>query len=203
MTDVQSRVNRGQFLRNGAKGTLVLATSGGILASMDGIAYAKGVTKSDIATLQVGYIAESLAVKIYTAIVHNFHAFKGLQNKDYFVAALQNEKDHKAAWGQALGSHKPTGFTLTIPKSVTASTHNLLKTGVALETAFVETYLGAVQSFSSTALKLAAAKVAANEASHFSFFDAAYGGHGVTKSFPGTVKASDAAALLKTDGFLS
>ena len=61
MTEVRSAVSRGQFLRNGAKGTLVLATSGGILASMDGIAFAKGVTKSDIATLQVGYIAESLA----------------------------------------------------------------------------------------------------------------------------------------------
>jgi hypothetical protein len=35
---------------------------------------------------------------------------------------------------------------------------------VALETAFVETYLGAVKSLSSTDLKLTAAKVAANEA---------------------------------------
>jgi hypothetical protein len=57
-----------------------------------------------------------------------------------------------------------------------------VKSGVALETAFVETYLGAVKSFSSTDLKVAAAAVGANEASHFSFFDAAFGGHGVLPS---------------------
>jgi hypothetical protein len=203
MSEVHSAVSRGKFLRNGAKGTLVLATSGGILASMDGIAFAKGVTKSDISTLQVGYIAESLAVKVYEAIIANFSKFKGLQNKDYFVAALANEKAHKAAWKKALGSKTPTGFTLSIPAAATSSTKNLLATGVALETAFVETYLGAVKSFSSTDLKVAAGAVAANEATHFSFFDAAFGGHGVLPSFPGNIKASAAAALLKKDGFLS
>jgi Ferritin-like domain len=194
-------VSRGQFIRNSAKGSLVLVGAGGVLASMDGVAFAKGVTKSDIATLQVGYIAESLAVKVYETILANFSKFK-LQNKDYFQRALQNEKDHRAAWGQALGSKKPHGFTLHIPKSAVASTHALLGTGVALETAFVETYLGAVKSFSSTELKLAAAKVASNEATHFSFFDAAFGGHAVLPSFPGTITAGAAAATLTKDGFI-
>lgn len=202
MTEVQSPVSRGQFLRNGAKGSLVLVGATGVLASMDGVAFAKGVTKSDIATLQVGYIAESLAVKVYEAILANFSKFK-LQNKDYFQRALQNEKDHKARWGKALGSRKPTGFSLHIPKTAVASTHALLGTGVALETAFVETYLGAVKSFSSTELKLAAAEVASNEATHFSFFDAAFGGHAVLPSFPGTITAANAAATLKKDGFIS
>lgn len=203
MTEVNTPVSRGQFIRNTAKGSLVLAGAGGILASMDGVAFAKGATKSDIATLQVGFIAESLAVKVYEAIVANFSKFKGLQNKDYFQKALQNEKEHKAAWGKALGSKTPTGFTLHIPKAAVASTHALLATGVALETAFVKTYLGAVQSFSSTDLKLAAAQVASNEATHFSFFDAAMGGHAVLPSFPGTLKAATAAATLKQDGFIS
>ncbi|MGZ4169756.1 MAG: hypothetical protein ACXVRN_00165, partial [Solirubrobacteraceae bacterium] len=81
MTEVQTTVSRGHFLRNGAKGSLVLVGAGGLLASMDGIAFAKGVTKSDIATLQVGYIAESLAVKVYETILANFSKFK-LQDKD-------------------------------------------------------------------------------------------------------------------------
>ncbi len=63
-----------------------------------------------------------------------------------------------------------------------------------LETAFVEAYLGAVETFSSLDLKVVAAKVAACEATHFSFFDAAagagpaanLGGHGVLPSLPGT-----------------
>jgi hypothetical protein len=136
MTEAQSPVNRGQFLRNGAKGSMVLLGTGGLLASMDGIAFAKGVTKSDIATLQVGYIAESLAVKVYETILANFSKFK-LDNRDYFERALRNEKDHRAAWGKALGAKKPTGFSLHIPKAAVASTHALLGTGVALETAFV------------------------------------------------------------------
>ena len=211
--DVNPTVNRGQFIKNGAKGSLVLVGAGGtLLASMDGIAFAKGVTKSDIATLQVGYIAESLAVKVYTTIIANFSSFTGLKNKDYFVAALKNEKDHRAAWAKALGTkHTPKSFKLHIPAAVTKSTAALTGTGCALEMAFVETYLGAVKSFSSTDLKVAAASVAANEASHYSFFSAAnggtvpaaLGGHGVLPSFPTTLAASTAASILTKDGFIS
>ncbi|HET9101737.1 MAG TPA: ferritin-like domain-containing protein [Solirubrobacteraceae bacterium] len=205
MTDVtQSAVSRGQFIKNGAKGSLVLVGAGGALATMDGVAFAKGVTKSDIATLQVGYIAESLAVKVYSTIIDNFSSFKGLKNKDYFVAALKNEVAHKQAWKDALGAkHTPKGFRLHIPSAAVKSTKALTSTGVALEAAFVSTYLGAVNTFSSTALKEAAAAVAANEASHFSFFDAANGGHGVLPSFPKPLAASKAAAILTKDGFIS
>jgi rubrerythrin len=204
MTEVLPAVSRGQFIRNAAKGSVVLVGAGGVLASMDGVAFAKGLTTTDLTILQTGYIAESLAVKVYSAIIANFHSFKGLENKDYFVHALANEKAHKKAWAEALGAkHTPNGFKLHIPSAAVASTRALLKTGTALETAFVETYLGAVKKFSSTDLKLAAAAVASNEATHFSFFDAALGGHAVLPSFPGTVTAAQAAALLKSDGFLS
>ncbi len=203
MSEVQDGVSRGQFIRNAAKGSVVLVGTGGILASMDGVAFAKGATKSDVATLQVAYIAESLAVKVYSTIIANFSSFKGLKNKDYFQKALRNEKDHKAFLAKALGSKTPRGFMLHIPGAAVSSTHALLGTGVALETAFVETYLGAVGTLSSTDLKQVAAKVAANEATHFSFFDAAFGGHAVLPSFPGTISAKAAAHTLTKDGFIS
>lgn len=203
MTDVQAPVSRGQFIRNTAKGSVVLAGAGGILATMDGVAFAKGPTKSDIKALQTAYIAESLAVVVYSAIVKDFHSFRGLKNKDYFVAALKNEKDHKAFLAKALGNKKPTGFHLHIPKAAVASTKALTATGTALESAFVSTYLGAVETLSSTELKVIAAKVAANEASHFSFFDAANGGHGVLPSLPPTITIGEAATALTKDGFLS
>ena len=203
MTEVRSVVNRGQFIRNAAKGSVLLVGTGGVLATMDGVAFAKGATRSDITILQTGFIAETLAVKVYSTILTDFSTFKGLKNKDYFQRALRNEQDHQAAWKQALGSkHTPTGFTLAIPSAATRSTKALLGTGVALETAFVETYLGAVRAFSSLELKMAAAEVASNEATHFSFFDAAYGGHAVLPSFPGNITAARAAATLKQDGFL-
>jgi Ferritin-like domain len=194
MTDVNASVSRGRFLKNAAKGGIVLAGSGGVLASVEGVAFAAGPTKSDITTLQAAYTAESLAVVVYSAIIANFSAFKHpkLQNKDYFVAALKNEKDHKAFLANALGSKTPTGLTFKIPASVTKTGQSLLNTGVILETAFVEAYLGAVETFSSLDLKVIAAKVAANEATHFSFFDAAagagpksnLGGHGTLPSVP-------------------
>ena len=67
---------------------------------------------------------------------------------------------------------------------MTKTGQSLLNTGVALETAFVEAYLGASETFSSQELRTIAAKIAANEATHFSFFDAAAGGHGVLHSLP-------------------
>jgi hypothetical protein len=189
-------VNRAQFLRNTAKGGLALAVGGSVLASVQGVAYAAGV--SDNSTLQAAYAAESLAVHVYEGVLANFSSFKGpkLQNIDYFQHALANEQAHKAFLGAALGSKAPTGLTLTIPASALKSGQAVLNFGVALETAFVETYLGAVETLSSADLRLVAAKVAANEATHFSFFDAAAGGHGVLPSLPSTVTIAQAATVL-------
>jgi rubrerythrin len=204
MTDVPSTVSRGQFLRNTAKGGIVLATSGGVLASLSGVALA-GTTSSDISTMQAAYTAESLAVYVYTAILKNFTTFSHpkLQNKDYFQAALRDEKAHKAFLAKALGAKTPklTNASFQIPASVLKSGESLLKTGVALETAFVEAYLGASNTFSSADLRLVAAKVAANEATHFSFFDAAAGGHGVLPAVPST--ATIPATVRKLKPFLT
>ena len=188
MTSIDERqVTRGQFFRNAGKGGIVLATSGGVLATVTSSAFASSSpTASDIETLQAAYTAESLAVVVYSAILKNFHAFKHpkLMNKDYFEAALRNEKDHKAFLAQALGAKTPSGLKFVIPASVTRTGKSLLNTGVALETAFVEAYLGAAETFSSQELRTVAAKVAANEATHFSFIDAEAGGHGVLPSLP-------------------
>jgi hypothetical protein len=204
MTEVQADVSRGQFLINAAKGGIALVGASGVIAAVDsGSAFAAGSpTRSDITALQAAYTAESLAVYVYSAIIANFSAFTKpkLQNKDYFVAALQNEKDHKAFLAGALGSKTPTGLKFHIPASVTKTGQSLLNTGVALETAFVEAYLGAVGTLSSLALKEVAAKVAANEATHFSFFDAAAGGHGVLPSLPAT--ATIPATVTKLRPFL-
>jgi hypothetical protein len=202
MTEVNPAVNRGTFLRNTAKGGIVLAGSTGVIAAVQGVAFASGPTTSDITTLQAAYTAESLAVVVYSAIIKNFAAFKHpkLQNLDYFQAALKNEKDHKAFLASALGSKTPTGLKFKIPAAVTKTGQSLLNTGVALETAFVEAYLGAVETFSSLDLKVVAAKVATNEATHFSFFDAAAGGHGVLPSVPKT--ATIPATVKKLKPFL-
>ena len=179
-------MSRGQFLRNVGTGGVVLASGSGVLASVASSAFAASPTSSDVETLQAAYTAESLAVVVYSAILADFHSFRHpkLENKDYFEAALRNEKAHKAFLAEALGAKTPTGLKFKIPASVTKSGQSLLNTGVALETAFVEAYLGAAETFSSQELRTVAAKVAANEATHFSFFDAAAGGHGVLPAIP-------------------
>jgi hypothetical protein len=205
MSEAQPGVSRGMFLRNAAKGGIVLATTGGVLASVEGVALAAGPTKSDITALQAAYTAESLAVYVYTAILDNFGKFSHpkLQNKDYFVAALADEKAHKAFLASALGAKTPklTNASFRIPKSVLKDGQTLLNTGVVLETAFVEAYLGASNTLSSAELRLVAAKVAANEATHFSFFDAAAGGHGVLPAVPST--ATIPATVKKLKPFLT
>jgi hypothetical protein len=200
-------VTRGQFIRNAAKGSVVLVGAGGVLASMDGVAFAK-TTKSDITVLQTGFIAETLAVTIYGAILKTYFTSLKLDpgNRSYFEAAYEDEKAHLAAWKQALGPKNiPTGFTLTVPGKYVASKDALAKTGVALESAFVATYLGAIDEFNSGELKTAAGGVAANEATHYSFFDAILpGANAVLPAFgPVPITAAKAGATLKTLGFLS
>jgi len=211
MSEVEAGVNRGQFIRNAAKGSLVLVGSGGVLASMNGIAFAKSstmMTKSDITVLQTGYIAETLAVTIYGAILKTYYAKLKLDpgNRSYFVAAYEDEKAHLAAWKKALGpKNTPTGFTLNVPGKYVASKDALARTGTTLEQAFVATYLGAIDEFSSAELKTTAGAVAANEATHYSFFDAILpGANAVLPAFgPKPLTAGQAASALKSLGFLS
>lgn len=210
MTEVQAGLNRSQFIRNAGKGTLALVAGGTVLASMDGVAFAKtsSVTKSDITTLQTGFIAETLAVDVYSAIVTTYYSKLKLDpgNLNYFQAALADEKAHLAAWKAALGpKNTPTGFKLTVPAKYVASKSALVSTLTAVEEAFVATYMGAVESFSSNDLKVIAAGVAANEATHYSFLDAILPkGTAVLPAFgPKAITAATAAKTLESLGFLS
>jgi hypothetical protein len=230
MSETEPGYSRGQFIRNSAKGSLVLVGSAGVVATVAGCGSttshhkktttsssktattpkkmsSTGLSKSDITVLQTGYIAESLAVMIYTAIVDTY--FKKLKldpgNLSYFQAALADEKAHLAAWKKALGSkYTPTGFTVTVPGKYVASKDALAKTGATLEEAFVSTYLGAIDEFNSSDLKTIAAGVASNEATHYSFFDAILpGANAVLPAFgPKPITAGTAATTLKSLDFL-
>jgi Ferritin-like domain len=195
---LNARSSRATFLRRGAIGSLALVGSSGLLASVSsGSAFAASeVTSSDIATMQAAYTAESLAVYVYDAAIKN-HAKLKLQNLDYFEAARSDEIAHQAFLGKALGSKKPTGLKFAIPAQFLKNGKTVLELGRTLETAFIEAYLGAVKTFSSTDLKEVAAQVAANEASHFSFFDAALGGHAVTAALPSSATIPATVAKLK------
>jgi rubrerythrin len=211
MTEVQAPLTRGKFIANAAKGSVLLVGTGGVLATMDGVAFAKSrVTASDVTALQVAYVAETLAVYIYSAILRDFHKITHprLMNRDYFQHALENERAHKALLHKALGPKTPKKFSVHLPAKYTKSGHDILVTGAELELAFVKTYLGAVGTLSSVELKQLAAKIAADEATHFSFFDAQagngspFGGHAVLPAVPGTITITEAADTLTKLGFI-
>lgn len=198
-----SDMNRSQFLRRSAKSGLVLVGAGSVLASVDGVAFAQS-GNSDVDTAQAAYIAENLAVYAYTAALglkdRKGHKFFTGGAAAYLRAALKNEKDHvKALKGviENAGGSVPSGLEFQIPKSAVATPARVLKLGLTLETAFVRAYVGAVGTLTDPALKLAAAGIAANEASHQGFFAGQLGGPGkaVTKSIvvgdtiPNTVAA--------------
>ena len=133
---------------------------------------------------------------MYSAIIANFDAFKHpkLENKDYFVAALKNEQDHRQFLAERAREQDADRTDVQDPRqrhqdrSVAAEHRRRAGDGVR------RGLPRRIETFSSLDLKVVAAKVAACEATHFSFFDAAagagpaanLGGHGVLPSLPGT-----------------
>ena len=101
------RSSRAQFLRNTAKGGIALAVGGSVLASVEGVALASGV--SDNSTLQAAYAAETLAVHVYTAVLGNFHKFRhpNLMNIDYFQAASRRTRRTTSRSSAARWARRP------------------------------------------------------------------------------------------------
>ena len=106
----------------------------------------------------------------------------GLGNH-YFEAARADDIAHKNFLAKALGSKTPKGLKFQIPsmyvqnwKSASSSAGPWRPPSSPL--------IRRREDVQSTDLKVVAAQVAANEASHYSFFDAALGGHAVTPAPP-------------------
>ncbi len=212
-------LDRAQFLRR-AGGGIALVAGGSVLASVTpAFAQSAPSPNSDLDILQTAFLAESLAVTVYGAALNlkysKSNSSRGIRkgqrfftgaNRTYLQAARQNEIDHRNFLRDALGANAPKADAskYRIPKSATSSPAGTLKFALTLETAFVSTYLGAVPVLSSNDLKLVAAKVAANEASHQGFFSFASGqgktkgngGRGVTKSLPDDITLAQATKAL-------
>jgi hypothetical protein len=197
--------SRAQFLRRSATGLALVGGGGGVLAAAEGVAF--GQSPGDIDTAKAAYTAESLAVFVYTAargLKHKSGESRGERFFDggsaaYLSAALRNEKDHLAALGELLGSMSPTGLRFRVPARFLKSPRTVLQLGLTLETAFVKAYMGAVGTLQSNDLKVVAAQIGANEASHQAFFASAVRGPGkaVTKSLPGTETIPNTVAALQ------
>jgi Ferritin-like domain len=167
MTDIAARtVSRGSLLRNaGAAGAGVML-GGGLLSAATARA-AGGVTKGDIDILVAAEIAEALAVTTYTGIIERAPFFKRLATDDqgYLRAARQEEMSHYALEKSVTG--KPSPFThFFYPHGMFRNAQTTLNTLVTLEDAFIAAYLVGVRNFSSSDLRVTAARIMGIESDH-------------------------------------
>jgi len=205
-------LNRARFLASGARGATAVAlgatTAGllaeGALAEPAQTTAVAALSDSDLALARLAVGAEILAAEFYTqAIASKKFGPNGTKN---LKRALFNEQEHlKAVSGILSGAGQTPStaddFDITFPKDSFASRGSIAKLGVALETAFVGAYLGAVSSFVDPGLKEMAASTAANESQHLSVFGDLAAGRPIGVSFPPPIDEETASALL--DQFLS
>jgi hypothetical protein len=122
------------------------------------------VLSADADLAKVAATAELLAVDFYKRAIASGH-FTG-DERVYLAAARDNEIEHYDLLKAALGKATPRGLRFKYPNGVFTSRGSVATLGQALETAFLGTYLGAVGSFKSNALKSLAGQIAATESRH-------------------------------------
>jgi hypothetical protein len=127
----------------------------------------KELRHEDIEILVAAEIAEALAVTTYSNIIGTAPFFGRLPDDDqgYLLGALQEEMSHYAL--EQSVTDKPSPFTsFFYPKDMFLSAETTLNTLVTLEDAFIAAYLVGVRNFSSTRLRVTAARIMGIESDH-------------------------------------
>lgn len=123
--------------------------------------------KGDLDILVAAEIAEALAVTTYSNIINTAPFFGRLPSDDqgYLQAALQEEMSHYLL--EQSVTNQSTPFTsFFYPKNMFADAQTTLNTLVALEDAFIAAYLVGVRNFSTTELRVTAARIMGIESDH-------------------------------------
>lgn len=127
----------------------------------------QALKKSDRDILIAAEIAEALAVTTYTHIIHTAPFFKRLAADDqgYLKAALQEEMSHYQLEQEVTDQFTPFS-KFFYPKKMFADAQVTLNTLVTLEDAFIAAYLVGVRNFSTTNLRVTAARIMGIESDH-------------------------------------
>lgn len=185
---------RAAFLTRGARGGLALVAGGTVLGLVEGRALGAPRADTDIAKLAA--TAELLAIDFYRRALAS-RRFSGSE-LGYMSAALGNEEAHYKALAGVLKSAAPKGLKFKYPNGSFASRKSIGKLGMALETAFVGAYMGAVTALSSNELKGVAAQIGANESRHLSVLTNIAAGRIVpAPALPKVLSAAQATAAVK------
>jgi hypothetical protein len=125
------------------------------------------LTKGDRDILVAAEIAEALAVTTYSNIINTSPFFGRLPTDDqgYLAGALQEEMSHYLLEQHATDQLTPfTSFFY--PVNMFADAQTTLNTLVTLEDAFIAAYLVGVRNFSTTDLRVTAARIMGIESDH-------------------------------------
>jgi len=128
---------------------------------------ADDLKRTDRNILVAAEIAEALAVTTYTNIINTAPFFSRLPGDDqgYLVAARQEEMSHYLLEQSATDQFTPfTAFYYPVNMFTDAQT--TLNTLVTLEDAFIAAYLVGVRNFSTTRLRVTAARIMGIESDH-------------------------------------
>jgi hypothetical protein len=198
-------VDRAGFLSLGARtGVAVALGAAGVTVLSESVPAAFGatgpLTEFDLAVARLAVGAEILAAAFYSQAIDS-NQFKGDELK-YLKRALFNEQEHLATMSQIIAGAGQTpstsdDFTITFPDGSFASRESAARLGAVLETAFVSTYLGAVDEFAPPDLKSTAARIAANESEHWSVLSDLAFGRPIGNSFPAPIDYVTASAVLE------
>lgn len=128
---------------------------------------ANNLRPGDRSILIAAEIAEALAVTTYSNIIQLSPFFTRIPDDDqgYLKAALQEEMSHYAVEQSVTKENTPYDEFFYPPQMFT-DTQTTLNTLVTLEDAFIAAYLVGVRNFSSTALRVTAARIMGIESDH-------------------------------------
>jgi Ferritin-like domain len=147
----------------GAAGLGLLGPAGAIAKE----AKKGGLTHKDLTILKAAQIAEALAVTTYTNIINTSPFFKNIpdDDQDYLKAAVQEEMSHYLL--EESLTKKSTPFTtFYYPPNMFSDAQTTLNILVTLEDAFIAAYLVGVRDFSTSALRVTAARIMGIESDH-------------------------------------
>ncbi len=161
-------MNRAQFIKGGATGTVALVTGGAVLATAAAPAAAQ--SSGDKAILRGAAIAELLVIDFLQRALRSGAKL----NEDVTREVLGDEKRHYETIASAL-KDPPTRINTSFPDGTFDSAKSIAMLGFTLDSAFTRFYIGAVKRFDSTKLSTLAAGLAANEAQHLSVFSSILG----------------------------
>ena len=170
-----SAVSRRSFFKNAALfGAATAVTAGALAPAASAIVrpseetpQSNTLAAGDLDILIAAEIAEALAVTTYHHIIEMAPFFKRIPDDDqgYIRAALQEEMSHYLLEQSVTNQNTPYD-EFFYPKGMFEDTQTTLNTLVTLEDAFIAAYLVGVRNFSTTALRLTAARIMGIESDH-------------------------------------